>query len=66
MIRWVSKYRSWVRNLKTQTLNPQSQYGLELLSPVDDGGKFTEEAGEALVGKDVLGDGNQAVIDMMR
>jgi len=42
------------------------KYGLELLSPVDDGGLFTEEAGEDLKGKSVLGDGNQAVIDMMR
>ena len=32
--------------------------GLELLSPVDDAGRFTAEAGERFVGKDVLGDGN--------
>lgn len=33
-----------------------------MLSPVNDAGLFTEEAGEAFVGKDVLGDGNTAVI----
>jgi isoleucyl-tRNA synthetase len=38
------------------------RYGLRLLSPVNDAGLFTEEAGEAFVGKDVLGDGNTAVI----
>ena len=36
--------------------------GLELLSPVDDAGRFTEEAGERFVGKDVLGDGNLEAI----
>jgi len=39
--------------------------GLELLSPVDDGGKFTIEAGENFSGMSVLGDGNQAVIDAL-
>jgi len=39
--------------------------GLELLSPVDDVGKFTIEAGEQFVGMSVLGDGNQAVIDAL-
>jgi len=39
--------------------------GLELLSPVDDVGKFTIEAGEDFVGMSVLGDGNQAVIDAL-
>ena len=37
------------------------KYGLELLSPVDDAGRFTSEAsqcGENLVGLSVLGDGN--------
>jgi len=42
------------------------KYGLELLSPVDDAGRFTAEAGEALEGKNVLGDGNTAVIEMMK
>jgi isoleucyl-tRNA synthetase len=48
------------------------KYGLELLSPVDDEGKFTIEAGssttvgDAFVGKSVLGDGNIAVIDALR
>lgn len=39
--------------------------GLEILSPVDDVGKFTIEAGEQFVGKSVLGDGNQAVIEAL-
>ena len=37
------------------------KYGLPLLSPVDDGGRFTEEAGERFVGMNVLGDGNREV-----
>lgn len=37
------------------------KYGLPILSPVDDDGKFTEEAG-SFSGLDVLGDGNAAVI----
>lgn len=40
--------------------------GLELLSPVDDVGKFTIEAGEKFVGMSVLGDGNQAIIDALQ
>ena len=40
--------------------------GLELLSPVDDVGKFTIEAGEEFVGMSVLGDGNQAIIDALQ
>lgn len=39
--------------------------GLELISPVDDVGKFTIEAGEDFVGMSVLGDGNQAIIDAL-
>lgn len=39
--------------------------GLELLSPVDDVGKFTIEAGERFAGMSVLGDGNQAMIDAL-
>ena len=48
------------------------KYGLELLSPVDDVGKFTIEAGsstvvgDSLVGMSVLGDGNIAVIDALK
>lgn len=38
---------------------------MELLSPVDDVGKFTIEAGEKFVGMSVLGDGNGAVIDAL-
>ncbi|XP_062108644.1 isoleucine--tRNA ligase, chloroplastic/mitochondrial [Humulus lupulus] len=37
------------------------KYGLPLLSPVDDDGKFTEEAGQ-FNGLDVLADGNVAVV----
>lgn len=37
------------------------KYGLPILSPVDDDGKFTEEAGQ-FTGLDVLGDGNVAVV----
>lgn len=40
------------------------RYGLPLLSPVDDNGNFTEEAGQ-FAGLNVLGDGNQAVIDAL-
>lgn len=38
------------------------KYGLPLLSPVDDLGRFTKEAGERFEGLEVLGDGNKAVI----
>jgi isoleucyl-tRNA synthetase len=38
---------------------------LDLVSPVDDYGRFTEEAGEALFKKDVLKGGNEAVIDIL-
>jgi isoleucyl-tRNA synthetase len=41
------------------------KYGLELVSPVDDAGKFTIEAGEEFVGLSVLGEGNLAVIDAL-
>lgn len=37
------------------------KYGLPIISPVDDDGKFTEEAGQ-FSGLDVLGDGNAAVV----
>lgn len=39
------------------------KYGLPLLSPVDDGGVFTEEAGP-FVGLQVQGDGNEAVVQV--
>ncbi|KIY94917.1 isoleucyl-tRNA synthetase [Monoraphidium neglectum] len=38
------------------------RYGLPLLSPVDDAGHFTEEAGPLFAGLAVQTDGNQAVI----
>jgi isoleucyl-tRNA synthetase len=41
------------------------QYGLELLSPVDDEGVFTAEAGQ-FEGLAVLGEGNTAVIDALK
>lgn len=37
------------------------KYGLPILSPVDDDGKFTEEAGQ-FSGLDVLGEGNAAIV----
>lgn len=40
------------------------KYGLPVVSPVDDDGKFTEEAGE-FSGLDVLGDGNAAVVEYL-
>ncbi|KAL2464054.1 tRNA synthetase class I family protein [Forsythia ovata] len=40
------------------------KYGLPILSPVDDDGKFTEESGR-FSGLDVLGDGNVAVIEYL-
>ncbi|MGI8504763.1 MAG: isoleucine--tRNA ligase [Hassallia sp.] len=40
------------------------RYGLPILAPVDDNGNFTSEAGQ-FVGLNVLGDGNQAVIDAL-
>ncbi|MBD2214402.1 isoleucine--tRNA ligase [Nostoc linckia FACHB-104] len=40
------------------------RYGLPILAPVDDNGNFTPEAGQ-FVGLNVLGDGNQAVIDAL-
>ena len=38
------------------------KYNLDLLSPVDDAGKFTAEAGPKFAGLPVLGEGNDAVI----
>ena len=42
------------------------KYGLPLFSPVNDLGQFTAEAGESLEGLDVLGTGNEAVINALR
>lgn len=42
------------------------KYGLKLLSPVDDEGNFTKDAGEQFAGLNVLGDGNNAVIDALK
>lgn len=39
--------------------------GLDILSPVDDVGKFTVDAGERFAGMSVLGDGNQAIVDAL-
>ena len=41
------------------------KYGLPLLSPVNDAGRFTDEAGERFAGMDVLGDGNTAIIEAL-
>jgi len=42
------------------------KYGLPLLSPVNDLGQFTDEAGDRFVGMDVLGAGNLAIIEALR
>lgn len=42
-----------------------TKYGLPTHSPVDDAGAFTKEAGPMFVGKSVLSDGNQAVLDAL-
>ncbi len=41
------------------------KYGLAILAPVDGDGNFTEEAGELLQGENVLGNGNQLVIEAL-
>ncbi|MGI0484697.1 isoleucine--tRNA ligase [Pantanalinema rosaneae CENA516] len=41
------------------------RYGLPILSPVDDDGNFTAEAGQ-FAGLNVLGDGNGAVVDALK
>ena len=41
------------------------KHGLELLSPVDDVGKFTIEAGERFAGMNVLKEGNEAIVDAL-
>jgi len=40
--------------------------GLDLVSPVDDVGKFTIEAGERFVGLKVLGEGNEAIVTALK
>jgi isoleucyl-tRNA synthetase len=40
--------------------------GLDIISPVDDVGKFTIEAGEKFKGMSVLGEGNTAIIEALR
>lgn len=40
------------------------KYGLPMLSPVDDNGDFTDEAGK-FAGLNVLGDGNRAVVEAL-
>jgi isoleucyl-tRNA synthetase len=42
------------------------KYGLAILAPVDGDGNFTEEAGELFQGANVLGDGNELVIEALR
>ncbi len=42
------------------------KYGLAILAPVDADGNFTEEAGELFAGSNVLGDGNQLVIEALQ
>jgi isoleucyl-tRNA synthetase len=48
------------------------KYGLPILSPVDDGGKFTEEAGKfaglqvVAKGNEKVSEGNQAIIDALQ
>ena len=42
------------------------KYGLAILAPVDGDGNFTEEAGELLQGENVLGNGNQLVIEALQ
>ena len=42
------------------------KYGLDLISPVDDVGKFTVEAGERFQGMSVLAEGNTAIIEALR
>lgn len=46
------------------------QHGIEAFAPVDDAGRFTSDASpkdpDLLLGKEVLGDGNRAVLDYLR
>ena len=41
------------------------KYGLPLLSPVDDRGRFTAEAGEGLEGMQVLKEGNEEIVQRL-
>ncbi len=49
----------------TEDYGVGQRYGLPLLSPVDDGGNFTAEAGQ-FSGLAVLKEGNQAIIDALQ
>ncbi|KAJ2613621.1 isoleucine-tRNA ligase [Coemansia sp. RSA 1365] len=40
-------------------------HGIDAYSPVDDYGRFTDDAGPELAGKEVLGEGTSAVIEML-
>ena len=42
------------------------KYGLPILAPVDGDGNFTEEAGELFQGANVLGNGNELVIQALK
>jgi isoleucyl-tRNA synthetase len=42
------------------------KYGLAILAPVDGDGNFTEEAGELFQGANVLGNGNELVIQALK
>jgi isoleucyl-tRNA synthetase len=42
------------------------KHGLPLISPVDDAGKFTEDAGDDLNGLAVLDAGNAACVEKLR
>src|SRR5690606_25846157 len=41
------------------------RYGLEILNPVDGGGRFTEQAGEALAGQRIF-DANPQIVETLR
>ncbi|KAJ1658421.1 isoleucine-tRNA ligase [Dispira simplex] len=43
-----------------------TKLGIPVYAPVDDSGQFTSEVGPELAGKNVLTDGSQAVIDILR
>ena len=51
--------------LSLDALQVGVKYGLPTMSPVDDAGLFTKEAGPSFQGKAVLGDGNSAVLEAL-
>lgn len=51
--------------LESLSVGLACRYGLELLSPVDDEGYFTDEAGPGFAGLFVQGEGNDAVIKVL-